>query len=142
MPKSSKTMNAMENMTKSAQSMFNAMPAAGTQGAHFWQAQDMILNEFEKFTFAWFRRRHEGTRTAIETSRQLAAEAMTNPAAAMGILTDWQSHSIERMAEDAKDCSEMVTKCTGALVSNEVEAIEETVEIAQKAVKPAKMEPA
>lgn len=141
MPNNDKTMSDMQEMTKSALAMFTAMPGAGTQSTHFWQAQDTILNEFEKFSTAWFKRRHEATRAAIETSRRFVEETKGNPAAVMGLLTDWQSHSIERLTEDAKDCTEMMTRCTQAFVKNEVEAVEETVEAVKKSTKSAKSEP-
>jgi len=141
MSNDNKTMTDMQEMTKSALAMFTALPGAGSQSTHFWQAQDMILEEVEKFSSAWFKRRHEGTRAAIETSRQLAEGAMSDPAAAMEILTNWQSRSIERLTEDAKDCSEMMSRCTEAFVKNEVEAVAETAEIAKKATKSAKSEP-
>ena len=81
-------MTDMQEMMKSAQAMFAVKPVAGSQSTHFWQAQDMILDEFEKFSSAWFKRRHEGTRAAMETGRRLAEEALGNPTAAMGIFAD------------------------------------------------------
>lgn len=136
-----KTMTDMQEMMKSAQAMFAVGPAAGSQSAHFWQAQDMILSEFETLSSAWFKRRHEGTRTAMETARRLVEEAAGNPAAAMGILADWQSHSMERLAADAKDCTTMMTNCAEAMVNNEIEAVEETMETAKKSMKTAKSSP-
>lgn len=137
----SKTMTEMQEMAKSAGTLVATLPAAGSQGAHFWQAQEMILSELEQFSSSWFKRRHEGTRAAIEASKRFAAEATGNPTVAMEIMTDWQSHSMERMAEDAKNCAEVMKRCAEAFVSNEVEAIEETVETAKRATKTAKSSP-
>lgn len=141
MPKLNDATSGMQGMIKSAQTMFAAAPMTGAQSTHFWQAQEQFLEKFEDFSTAWFKRRHDGTRAALEASRQLADGAMQNPRAAMGILTDWQAHSMERLAEDAKDCTEMLTHCAGAFVTNEVEAIEETVQTAKRAVKSSKSEP-
>lgn len=137
----SKTIQDMQDIAQSTQSAYALAPATGAQSTHFWQAQDTFLKEFEKFSAAWFKRRHEGTQTALQTSKRLAEEAMGNPTAAMGILSEWQSHSMERLAEDAKDYVEMMTGCAAAAAINEAEAIEESVASAKRATKSAKSEP-
>jgi hypothetical protein len=136
-----KTIEDMQEIAKSANSALTALPTGGAQSTHFWKAQDTFLTEFEAFSSAWFKRRHTATRTAIETSKRLAEEAVANPTAAMSILSDWQKHSMERLAEDTKDCMEMMTRCASAAVTNEVEAVEETVESAKRATKAAKSMP-
>lgn len=137
----SKTLESMQDMAKSTPSVLAALPALGPQSTHFWQAQDTFLKEFETFTLAWFKRRHEGTQTALDTSKQMAEDTMGNPAAAMGILADWQTHSMERLAEDAKDYMAMMTACAASATSNEVEAVEESVETTKRATKTAKSTP-
>ena len=136
-----KTIEDMQKIAKTTNSALTAMPTAGAQSTHFWKAQDTFLSEFEEFSSAWFKRRHTATRTAIETSKRLSEEAMGNPTAAMSILADWQKHSMERLAEDTKDCMAMMTRCAAAAVTNEVEAVEETVEGAKRATKAAKSMP-
>ena len=59
------------NLMKTAQTAFAANPMFGRQARHFWQAQDRVLEEVEKFSSAWFKRRHEATRTAIEASAKM-----------------------------------------------------------------------
>lgn len=131
----SKTMEDMQDMAKSAQSVFAFLPAAGVPGTHFWQAQDTYLRELEKFSESWFRRRHEATSTAMQASKLLAAEALGNPTVAMGILTEWQSQAMERLAEDTKDYMQMMAGCAAATVTNEVEAVEESVATAKRATR-------
>lgn len=141
MPKTSDPASAFTNLVQSAQSMLAAGPILGLQTTHFWQAQDTVLEEVEKFSSAWFKRRHEGTREALNTSKRLTEKAVLNPAAAMRILSDWQKHSMERLAGDAKDYAAMMTSCADALVNNEVEAIADTVKTAKRAATPVKSEP-
>lgn len=137
----SKTLEDMQNMAQSAQSIFATLPESEAQATHFWRAQDTFLKEFEKFSAAWFKRRHEGTQLAMEVSKQLVERAAVNPTEAASILADWQSHSMERLAEDAKNYMEMVSGCAAAAVANEVEAVEETVETTKRATKTAKSQP-
>ena len=136
-----KTLTSMQEMAKSTPSVLAALPAFSFQGAHFWQTQNTFLKEFETFSTAWFKRRYEGTQTALDASKQLAEDTMGNPATAMGILADWQSHSMERLAEDAKDYMAMMTACAALTTANEVEAVEESGESAKRATKSAKSNP-
>lgn len=137
----SKVFVEMQDLSKSIPSVLAILPAAGSQSAHFWQAQDTFLKEFEKFSAAWFKRRHEGTQTAMNAGKQLFEHALGDQAAAMRVFAEWQAHSMERLAEDAKDYMTMMASCTAAAVANEVEAVEESVATAKRASKPAKSEP-
>lgn len=136
-----KTLEDLQTMAKSAQVLFAPLPASDAQATHFWQAQDVFLKEFEKFSAAWFQRRHEGTQTAMAISKQLVENATRNPTEAVSILSDWQSHSMERLAEDAKDYLQMMSNCAAAAVTNEVEAVEDVVETTKRATKTAKSRP-
>ncbi len=125
-----------------AQVEFSANPRfLAPQTKHFLQAQERILGEMEKFSSNWFQRRQEATRSMIEAGRKILSEGQTDPAGAIKKITEWQTHSMERLAEDAKACTEMMTNCTGAFVQNEVEAIEETAEVTQKSAKTSKSTP-
>jgi hypothetical protein len=66
---------------------------------------------------------------------------MGNPTEVMSTLTEWQKHSMERLAEDAKDYMEMMSACTASAISNEVEAVEESVATAKRVTKSAKSNP-
>jgi len=50
----------------------------------------------------------------------------------MKVVTDWQARSMERLAEDAKDCTEMMARCAGSFAQNEMEAVEEIAESTKK----------
>ena len=115
-------------------------PVLATQSTHYWQAQDRFLTEFEKFSTAWFKRRHEATQSALEASKQMTEEAAKDPAAAMKVIAQWQTHAMERLTQDAQACAEMMTNCVGALVQNEVAAVEESVETTKRAMKQSKSE--
>lgn len=141
MPNVNKTLTDLQDMLKSGQALFAAAPLAGSQSAHFWQAQDKILNEVETYSSAWFKRRHDATRTAMDVGQRLAQDAIGQPAVAMGILTEWQSQSMQRLAEDAKECSEMMAHCAGAILGSEIETVEEVVKTARKSTKTAKSSP-
>ncbi|OAN76429.1 hypothetical protein A8B78_02790 [Jannaschia sp. EhC01] len=132
---------SIQNMMKSAQAALAAAPMMGAQSARFWQAQDQFLKEFETFSAAWFKRRHVATRSALEAGKQIAEKAGHDPAVMLQVMSDWQTHSMERLNEDAQEYAEMITKCMGALAQNEVEAAEDSVEIAAKAMKQAKSKP-
>jgi len=116
-------------------------PVMGPQAQHFWEAQDRMLAEMEKFSSGWFKRRHEAAQSAMRASQKVAAEGVTDPGAAMKAMTDWQAGSMERLAEDAKNCMEMMTRCAGTVASNEAEAVDETVETAKKSSKTSKSQP-
>lgn len=137
----SRIIEDMQELAKTTPAVPAMLPAAGSQGTHFWKAQDAFLKEFESFASAWFKRRHEGTLTAMQTTKQLTEEAMGNPGMAMTILAEWQTHSMERLAEDVQDYVEMVRNCAAAALNNEVEAVEEGVETAKRASKTPKSEP-
>lgn len=141
MAKSDTPTATLLDMMQSSLALFSATPKMTSQATHFWQAQDMFLNEFEQFATAWFKRRHEGTRAAMQMSRHLASGAMGNPAGATAILSDWQSHCMERLGQDAKDCTEMMNHCAAAFAKHEIEAVDETLETAQSVVKSAKSTP-
>lgn len=135
------TFPSIQNMMKSAQAAMAAAPIMGTQSTHFWEAQDQFLKEFETFATAWFKRRHVATRSALEAGKQIAEDAGHDPAAMMQVMAEWQTHSLERLSEDAKEYAEMISKCMSTLAQNEVEAAEESVEITTKAMKQSKSQP-
>lgn len=126
---------------QSLNAMFATNPALGPQAQHFWQAQDRMLAEAEKFSSAWFKRRHEAAQSAMRASQEIASNGAIHPATAMKVMADWQAQSVERIAEDAKDCLEMMTRCAGAAATNEAEALEEAATKASKSSKTSKSSP-
>lgn len=135
MTKSDTKMSDVFEPIQSMNVMLAANPALGPQAQHFWQAQDRMLAEAEKFSSAWFKRRHEAAQSAMRASQEIASNGTTDPAAAMKTIADWQAHSMEHIAEDAKDCMEMMTRCAGAAATNEAEALEEAATKANKSTK-------
>ncbi|MGB4828472.1 MAG: hypothetical protein WBP18_14600 [Paracoccaceae bacterium] len=135
------TSDAKENALNAAQVEFTANPLfLAPQTKYFLQAQERIFDEVEKFSAVWFRRRQEATQSMIDMGRRIVSQGRVDPASAMKEIADWQTHSMQRLAEDAKGCSEMMAKCAGALASNEVKAIEETTETLRKATSSSKSE--
>lgn len=131
----SQTPALFSDIMKSAQSMMSINPVLAPQIEQFWDAQEKLLNEAETFTHHWFQRRHEATRTALDTARKATSAGDGDPATAMQAMMGWQRHSLERMAEDAREWFEMVSRCTGQVTEGEVEAVEESVKEATKAMK-------
>lgn len=125
------------DVMKSAQSMMSMNPVFAPQIEQFWDAQEKMLNEAENYTHHWFQRRHEATRTALDTARKATSAGDGDPTTAMQAMMDWQRHSMERMAEDAREWFEMVSRCTGQVTEGEVEAVDESVKEAAKTVKKA-----
>jgi len=141
MAKSDTSLKGIFEPMNSIGTMFAANTAMGSQARHFWQAQDRMLGEAEKFSSAWLKRRHEATQSALRASQEIASHGASDPAAAMKVIADWQAHSMERLANDAKDYMEMMTRCTNVAATNEAEAMGETAEAAKKSPKPTKSEP-
>lgn len=133
--------SALQNILKSAKAATSASPVLGHQSQHFWQAQDRALSELENFSKHWFERRHIAAQSALESSRAIAEQGTNNPAAAMTRLSEWQSQSFKRLTEDAQAFTEMMANCIGAVVQNEIEAAEETVESTKQAMKQSKATP-
>ncbi|MFP7571381.1 hypothetical protein [Marivita sp. S2033] len=129
---------AQDNALNAAQVMFSMNPAYTPHVTRFWEAQDHFLKETEKYMASWFQRRHEATQAALEAATEAADEDMRNPATAMKTITDWQTHSMERMAEDITELADLMTRCASIWSENETEAVEETAENANRATKGAK----
>ena len=115
------------------------------QVEQFWDAQEKLLAETQRFTQHWFERRHEAVRNAMEVARTASTAKQTDPSAAMTAMMDWQKHSAERLAEDAKEWFETMSRCAEYMVSTETEALDETMteaaDITRKATKSATSEP-
>lgn len=121
---------------------FNANPLSlAPQAQRYFLAQQRILGEIEKFSSGWFQRRQEATGSIIEAGKRILLEGQTDPAGTIREMANWQTRSLARLAQDARGCTEMISICAGALISNEVEAIEETIETSQKATKASKATP-
>ena len=124
--------SATTDMLKGMQKLFAPYPMVGPQVEHFWQAQDAILNDAETFARNWFERRHTATRTALNAAKDVTKLDNADPAAAMKVMSDWQSHSMERIAEDVQEWMDLCTRCSAHITQAQMEAGEEGLQAARK----------
>lgn len=120
------------DLMKQAQGVLALNPMMVPQMAEFWKAQDRILDEAEAYSRAWFERRHEAARSALDVARDVAGKGGANSPGALGAITEWQRGSMERMAEDFRQWNEFCTRCTSLLARAETEAAKEGVEEVEK----------
>ncbi len=130
-----KTTALFSDILKSTQSAMSMNPVLAPQIEEFWNAQEQMLNEAEVYTRHWFERRHEATRTALDTARKATTDGNGDPTTAMQAMMEWQRHSVERLAEDAREWFEMVSRCAGQVTEGEVEAVGETIKEATETAK-------
>lgn len=110
----------------------------GPQAIHFWQAQENVLGEIEKFTSRWIDRRHEVARSALKATDQLR-QSESGFGAAPAILQSWQRLSVECMAEDASDWIALWSTCADIVTAGEIEAESELIEMAGMTNDPGKL---
>ncbi|ABV92178.1 conserved hypothetical protein [Dinoroseobacter shibae DFL 12 = DSM 16493] len=120
--------DATETALNAAQVVFSLNPAFRPQSEHLAQAQQELMKEAEKFSSAWFKRRHEALHSALEVTSHIASTGMMNPAGAMQAMAEWQTRSAARLAEDARDCTEFMSQCARTMIEHEIEATEEAAE--------------
>lgn len=114
---SQKVGDLMEQM----QGMLALNPAIGPRMEEFWKTQDRILEEAEAFSKAWFERRHDAARTALEAVRKANGNG-SDPSAAMQAMVEWQQQSFRRMAEDMQEWIELCSHCAARMTQAEIEA--------------------
>ncbi|SMX48826.1 hypothetical protein [Maliponia aquimaris] len=134
---------AEDTALNAAQVLFTANPVfLAPQMKHVLHAQVRILDEVGKFSTAWLQRRQEAAQTMIDAGRRIAMQGSVDPANALKEMVDWQTHSMERLAADAKDCSEMLNRCANALVATETRAKQENPDTMKQVAKSGASEPA
>lgn len=123
MTRSSKSIanEAAENALNAAQVLFSLNPVHTPTTTHFLEAQGQFFKDAEELSSAWFERRQEATRTALDLASYLVSEGMRDPGAALQAIADWQAKSMERLTEDAKDCTEFMSRSAGSLIATEDE---------------------
>jgi hypothetical protein len=109
---------------------FSWNPALAPQMQHLWLAEDSFLQQAERFSQHWFRRRHEAVEGAIRTGLRLVTEGMTNPTVGLQAMSDWQAASIRRLTEDAQEWTEVMALCSGKLMAEEIAAGSESIDAA------------
>lgn len=141
MTKRENTMTGLMELMQPTQQLFAANPLTGSSSLQFWEAQERMLAEAEDFTTGWFRRRNQATKAAMQASEKLSSSGPGNPAVLFEIMSEWQKSSVERMAQDARECGEMLGRCASLLVHNEMEAMAETTDKVRKSTKTADAKP-
>ncbi|MCB1311446.1 MAG: hypothetical protein KDK29_05955 [Sedimentitalea sp.] len=143
MARSERTTNAIEDALNAAQVEFSVNPLfMAPQTKQVLQAQERMLDEAEKFWSAWFQRRQDATQSMIDAGRRIASGGPTDPAGAMKEIVDWQIRSMERLAEDGKHCTEMLSRCAGALLDKEAKGRKGDSGAVKRATKPRESAPA
>ncbi len=108
--------NKNESALNRAQVLFSANPLfLNPQTKNYLQAQETLFDEVEKFANAWFQRRQDATMSMINAGRRIASEGKGDLAGAAKEIAGWQAAAMQQMAEDAKECAEMMRRCAGAL---------------------------
>lgn len=97
-------------------------PVLAPQFAQFWQAQESILTEFEAFSRAWFARRHQATKLALETTREVAGNGALDSSLALRAIAEWNRGSFGRIVEDVQEWMRFCTQCTSHLAEAETQA--------------------
>jgi len=110
------------DMMSGAPGMWAVTPTIGSQCQDFWKAQESILQETEAFSRAWFARRHEATRTALDVARKVGENGGSQPAEAMRAITEWQRGSLARLTRDMQEWMDLTAHCTAHLAGSRTEA--------------------
>ncbi|MCX7568234.1 hypothetical protein OS189_17975 [Sulfitobacter sp. F26169L] len=97
----------------------------GPYSRHFWNAQGQLIAEAGKFSAEWFKRRQTAAFSLLDTAAQISTLSLDNPPAAIRAMVDWQRGAMERVSEDATDCSRMISECNKSMISTEMEVVEE-----------------
>lgn len=113
--------------------LLSANPFLAPQVEHFWDAQDYLLSETEAFTAKWFARRHAATRSAIDAARNLAKNSSAGPETSMNTISEWQSQSASRVAEDVQEWLDLWSRCADYVARSEGQAGAEGIEKVVKA---------
>lgn len=139
------TPEAFADILKSLQAPAPMNALVSPQMEQFWDAQEKLLSESERFTRHWFERRHEAIRTALDAARTATSAERPDPAKTMEAMVEWQRHSVERLVEDAREWFDTVSRCADYVTKTEAEAVEETIgeakDLARKTTRSAKSEP-
>ena len=126
----------LTDFVEQTRGMLATNPMLAPQMEQFWKAQDEVLEEAENFSKAWFERRHEAAKSALEAVRDVNGNG-ADPSAAMRSMMDWQQHSLQRMASDMQQWLELCSRCASRMTSAEVEAGKEGAEEVAKRAKSA-----
>ena len=127
--------DTITEFAKQTQGVFFANPMAAPHIEKILQAQENALQEAQAFTENWFARRHTATKSALKAAQGITKNGGSDPTEFAKGMTDWQRHSMERIAEDFQEWIDLCTRCAGHFVSAEVEAEKEGLQETLKRTK-------
>lgn len=108
-------------------------PLMGPSAQHFWEAQENLLNEAETFSKHWFERRHAATQAALSVAKDISGNGNGNPGAAVMALSEWQTHSMQRMLEDIREWAALCSRCAAQVAAHETQVVGEAIDtVAEK----------
>jgi hypothetical protein len=139
---SKKTQNSKDlaDFFKPVQMGLSMNPFLSPQIEHFWNAQEKMLDAAELYSRHWFQRRHEAARTALGAARSMTSGNAGSPEEMMRSIVAWQLHSMERLAEDAREWLDFVSVSTGQFSREETKAVSEGMDKANKLTRGAAQE--
>ena len=118
MTKSKPDTTALSDMMTQAQNLLTSNAGANPQMAGLLEAQQNFLSEAQEFSKHWYARRREALETAIEAAKNITGNLEPDPAEAISAITDWQTHSMERMTADFQEWVEICSRSTGNMVDS------------------------
>ncbi|WP_413719388.1 hypothetical protein [Silicimonas sp. MF1-12-2] len=127
---------ALGEIMEQVRGMYAANPMIAPQMEQFWKAQENILDATESFSKAWFERRHEAARSALDIVRTVNGNG-TDGAASMRSILAWQQESFQRLAEDMQELADLYSNCASQFANAEAEASKEGIKEVEKRVKSA-----
>jgi len=111
----------MNNITRQFEAMQRMMlvpssAALADNVRRFWDIQDRLLDNMEKFANGWFERRHVGSHAAQEAARRICmAQA---PDDLVREYQEWITGAFQRVADDGLACQQFVGAFAGVLEEN------------------------
>jgi hypothetical protein len=79
----------------------------------FWDTQDRLLDNMEKFADGWFKRRHVASHAAQEAAQRMCKAQ--NPVDVVHEYQDWVTGSFQRVMDDCFASQQFVGACAGLL---------------------------
>jgi hypothetical protein len=80
----------------------------------FWDTQDKLLDNMEKFANGWFKRRHIGSHAAHEAAQRMCTAQ--NPEDLGREYQEWVTGAFQRAADDGLACQQLVGACAALLL--------------------------
>ncbi|MCI2393912.1 phasin family protein [Aliiroseovarius sediminis] len=105
--------SAFTDMMKQTQDMMTANPMMGAQMTNVFETQQKFLQEAQTFSEHWFDRRKQAAETAMQAARDIVDAGSAEPSVVLNVMSEWQQHSMERMAADFQEWVDLCSRCAG-----------------------------